>query len=257
PLRAIAVRAARDVEQGARRRVGKLRRVANRARISGERVDGRDDRRRDAGAAEDVPVRAPARAVAVVDGDARVRVRHRRDVGDRAAPAAGILLPGRLRDQRAAPAAGTAPRGLAPAAGGCGRPQARAADGDDRVVGGRYLDAVAAVAGACGDRDAGVAVRAAVARLTEELAAAVAVADRVRAQRVSLVGCRAEVGEAVRVGLDEQDLAVRTDCGGHLDVELDLLAPARVGSWRRRSAPLIDLVEAAVRGRARRQPALG
>src|SRR5262249_49865494 len=194
--------------------------------------------------------------VAVGAGDAGVRVRDRRDIGDRAARAAGILLPGRLRDQSAAPAARTAPRGLGPAAGSRSGTQARAAHGNDRVVSGRYLDAVAAVAGAGGDGDAGVVVRAGVARLTEELTAAVAGGDRVRSQRVSLVRGRAQVQEAVRVGLDEQDLAVRTDGGCHLDVEVDLLAPAGVTSRRGGAAALVDLAEAAVRCRARRQPEL-
>ncbi len=39
-------------------------------------------------------------AVAVVDGDAGGRVGDRRDVGDRALRAAGVGLPGRLRDRR-------------------------------------------------------------------------------------------------------------------------------------------------------------
>ena len=94
------------------------------------------------------------------------------------------------------------------------------------------------------------------ARLAEELAAAVAVADRGGAERVGLVYGRAEVREAVRVGFDEQDLAARADGGDHLDVEVDLLAPAGVARGRSRPAALVDLAEAAVRGRAGRETEL-
>ena len=98
-------------------------------------------------------------------------------------------------------------------------------------------------------------VRAGIARLPEELAAAIAVADRGGAEH-GFVHCGAEVGEAVRVRLDEQDLAVRADRGDHLDVEIDLLPPPGVGRRRRRASSLVDFRETAVRRGAGRQAEL-
>ena len=87
--------------------------------------------------------------------------------------------------------------------------------------------------------------RVARARLAEELAAAVAVADRVGVEGDGRVRGCAEVDEAVRVGLDEQDLAIRANGRDHLDVEVDLLAPAGVPRGGRVAAALVDLGEAA------------
>src|SRR5207248_11695687 len=81
PTTAMAVRAARHVEERAGRRgVREAGRVVDRAGIPGQPVDRGDDRRRHARAAEDVPVGTSARAVAVVDRDAGARIGDCRDV---------------------------------------------------------------------------------------------------------------------------------------------------------------------------------
>src|SRR5262249_60543161 len=97
---------------------------------------------------------------------------------------------------------------------------------------------------------------ASVAGLAEELIAAVAVADRVGAEVVGLVHGGAEIEEAVRVRLDEQDPATGADGRDHLDVKSDLLTPADVPGGRRRAPALGGLPEAPARRRARRQPEL-
>ena len=112
---------------------------------------------------------------------------------------------------------------------------------------------VGTVARAHRDRDARVVVEARVGGLTGELVRAVAVRDHRRAHHGRFVHRGREVREAVRRGLDEQDLAVRADGRRHVEVEGDLFGPALVGDRERRGgAELVDLREAPVRRRAGR-----
>src|SRR5207302_1776298 len=88
--------------------------------------------------------------------------------------------------------------------------------------------------------------------LTGRFAAAPAVRDVLRVGlRVVLGG--EEVREAVRRRFDEKDLRARRDGVSPLDVQRDLEGPALVGARVARAAGLIDLLEAAVRGRAGRK----
>src|SRR5262249_30684335 len=67
----------------------------------------------------------------------------------------------------------------------------------------------------------------------------------------------AEVVHARRVRLDEEELAVRARGRRHVEVERDLAGPAVVSRRQRaRVAVLVHLLEAAVRGGARRQAVL-
>src|SRR6266536_2773924 len=121
--------------------------IVHRAGVSGQRVDRRDDRGGRAGATDDSPaLEALAKqlvdrvAVAVVDVDAGVGVRDRRDVGDRAPRAAGVGLPRLLRLIGGAAAARAAPGGLGPAAGVGGSIQRGAAHRRHVRRRGRILD---------------------------------------------------------------------------------------------------------------------
>src|SRR5205085_10220376 len=139
-------------------------------------------------------------------------------------------LPALLRLDGAAAAAGTAPRRLRAAGVRAGDVERRSAHRDHAGCRGGELDAVAAVAGA--DRDhlrRGRAVRAVVRGLAAPLTAAVAVGDGDHAaQALGRAHRGGEVAVVVRVGLDQDDVAGRADRRDHLDVEVDLLTPARV-----------------------------
>src|SRR5665811_2000812 len=153
-----SVAATLHVEQRSGVGVGKRGRDAG--GFAGEGIDGADDRGGDAGAPEDVPVRAAVAAVAVVDRDPGGRVGDCRDISHGALGAGvGGDLPAGPGDVGRAAASGTAPDGLAEsgAVGGVER-QGGAADRGDGVERCRYLDAVTTVAGADGDRYSGVAV---------------------------------------------------------------------------------------------------
>ena len=88
------------------------------------------------------------------------------------------------------------------------------------------------------------------------LGPAVAVRDRGHARRRrGRVDRLVEVGVGRAVRLDQQDVAVRAGRRDHVEVEADLQSPAVVdGRQGRRGAVLVDLLEAAVGGGARRQP---
>src|SRR6201999_699176 len=132
-----------------------------------------------------------------VDRNARVRVRDGRDVRNHAPAAERILLPGRLGVDRAAAAAGVGPGGFGPATGVAGLVEARAAHRGHVWRGGGELDAVATVAAADGDGDAAVIVGGLVGRRAA-LAAAIAVADHLRAQAGGGVLGRGEIPKAGR-----------------------------------------------------------
>src|SRR5262249_19158766 len=148
--------------------------------------------------------------------------------------------------ERAAAAAGAAPDGLGGAVVAAVEHEVRATDGRHVLRGGRVFDAVAVVTRRDRDGDAGTIEVAVVrrARLGGDLACAPRVRDQGRVRgRVVLGG--EEVGEAVRVRLDQQDPALRTHCVGRVEVERDLESPAGVARRRRGAAGLVDLAEAA------------
>ena len=226
-------------------------------------VHGGDQRRREAGAADLEPAGPAAFRDhrGVVDGSAGRRGGVGGDVGDaafgpapRQRPVAVRELP-RLRGLEGA-AAASAPRPDRLAAVAVPRAERERGAADRRHIGRgrRIFGGVAAVSGRGGDRDALVVIRS-IDGLRRGLAAAVAVGDLVGAERGSCVDGGFQVGEGVRRGLDEEDLAVLADRVGDLDVERDLERPAavlaRIGAF---DAFLVDLAEAAVRGRAFRQP---
>src|SRR4051812_20044989 len=231
------------------------RAIVDAARVACQRVDTGDDRRCDACAAKDQPA---ARAVGVIDRDAGARVGHGGDIGDGAPATARVVLPAWLGNIRAASTSGTAPDGLAPAARIRSASQARAAHSSDILRGGRELNAIAAIAGADSNSPAGVVEVAVIGRgaLSAKLAAAVAIADRVGAQRSSSIDRRSQIREAVIVSLDKQDLAVRADRASHIDIKRDLLAPPNIARRVAGAAALIDFAEAAVGGCAWRQAKL-
>src|SRR6185369_9833013 len=103
--------------------------------------------------------------------------------------------------------------------------QSGAADGGHVARGRGVRDAVAVVARARGDGDARVVEVDVLRRLGARLVAAVAVADRVRAERGRGVDGGVEIGVEVRVRLDQQDVAVRADGADHVEVERDLEPP--------------------------------
>src|SRR5207302_8685888 len=72
-----------------------------------------------------------------------------------------------------------------------------------------------------------------------------------------LVDRGGQVRVAVVVRVDQEDLAVAADGRDHVEVERDLLRPTGVAGWVGGAATLVDFAEAAVGGRARRQPVLG
>ena len=98
-----------------------------------------------------------------------------------------------------------------------------------------------------------VEVRGVLGVLGPIFAAAIAVADGVRAELGGFIHGRAEVCVRRRRGLDEENLAGRANCGDHVQIERDLASPARIRSRVAGAAGLIDLLEAAIRRRARRQ----
>src|SRR5579859_5243853 len=82
--------------------------------------------------------------------------------------------------------------------------------------------------------------------LVAVLAASVAVADGVGLQtRGGINGC-GEVRKAVGSRLNQQDVAVGTDCAHHINIKRDFLRPATVPSWIAGSAVLIDLPKTAI-----------
>src|SRR4029077_6583604 len=131
--------------------------------VAGQAVDAGDDRRRRARAADHTPTAealaqelANEVAVAVVDGDAGVRIGDGGNIRDRPLRATGVVRPGGLRLVCRAAAARSTPGGLGPAARVGGVAEGRAADRGHVPRGGRVLDAVAAVAGGHRDRNARV-----------------------------------------------------------------------------------------------------
>ena len=89
------------------------------------------------------------------------------------------------------------------------------------------------------------------------LASAVAVADDVRTGIDGRVDGRPERCKRGAAGLDQDDVAVRADRRGHVQIERYLLAPTAVcARIRALHAVLIQLLEAAVRPGARRQAVL-
>ena len=176
------------------------------------------------------------------------------------------MLPGGLGlDARTAapgpaalPAQGRAPGRLNPAAwiGPRGH-QAGPTYGGDVGRRRRELHPVAIVPAADGDRHAGVVeIRTVVEILAGVLVAAVAVRDDRRAPADRGVLGRAEIVDRIRIGLHEQDVAVRTDRRNHFDIEGDLAAPASVRHGVARPAVLVDLLETAVGRGARVQAKL-
>ena len=234
--------------------------------------------------------------VAAVDVESGVGVRHRRDVAREPVrptaagrPSSRLLLPqGSGEDRAAAPARGgelfgvpeqavrglaaVVPDGLALAQAATGELQRGTAGGHDRGVGrgrvgqfGRgaqffeFLPVVVAGVPRGGhDHDPGVVVGGEVFPFFP-LRSPVGVGDLVGAERHRLVGRRRQVGVAFGVGLDQQDLAVLAHAAHRLHVEADLNRPAAGVRPRKLAgaAGLAHLREAAVPGRARRQPVVG
>ena len=89
--------------------------------------------------------------------------------------------------------------------------------------------------------------------LGTELVAAVAVGDGLGAHVEGGVLGRRQISEIAGVGFHEEDVAVRAHGRDHVEVESDLLAPARVCLRGGRSAALVDLGEAGVRRCARQR----
>ena len=217
-----------------------------------DRVERRDDRRGDAGAAEDLETGVAA--IRVVHPDTGGRIRDGGDVGHRAPCAPGIGLPRGLGLIGAAAASGAAPRGLGEGAAAVPY-EGRAPDRDDVRRHGGIVHSVAGVTRSRGDGHTGmVEIRVVDERLEADLGDPVAVAHRVRTQRDSPVHARAQVTQAGAVGLDQQDVALRADRADHVEIERDLLRPSVVGCRIARPAVLVDLAEAPVRGCARCEP---
>jgi hypothetical protein len=103
------------------------------------------------------------------------------------------------------------------------------------------------------DRDAGMIV-VTLDTLRATFTAAIRVADDMRAQRCRRLHGRGEIGERVRVAFDKPDRAFRTHRTGHIEIERGFLCPTdilrRIASLH---AVLIELLETAIRRRARRQ----
>ena len=249
------VGAARHVVQRARGPVRVLVGVRVRGRRTGQGVRARDDRRAHAGTAEDLPARCRER---VVHGRAGLRVGDGGHVRDGAVGAAGVGLYRRLALERRAATAGAAPRRLGPAAGVLRVQQRGTADRRHELGRRRVLHAEAGVARADRDGNARVVEVGVGGDLGRVLRSAVAVGHELRAHVHGRVDRGAQVGAGVGVRLDQQDVAARADRRHHVDVQRDLTGPARVGYGQRgRLAHLVDLGEAAVGGRARRQSELG
>ena len=117
---------------------------------------------------------------------------------------------------------------------------------------------VAAVSRARRDDDAGVVVGARLEfGVRAFLGGAVGVADLGRAEFHGGVHALREVAEFFGVGLDQEDVAALADRVRHLHVDRDLAGPVAFRFRKRRSRPfLVDLLEAAVFIRARRQAEL-
>ena len=81
------------------------------------------------------------------------------------------------------------------------------------------------------------------------LTPAVAIADLFGTECGGFINCRCQVREAIRGRLNQQNVAVRADGAHHIQVEGDCLGPAPVPSGVGGASALIDLPEAAVRGR--------
>src|SRR6266536_286438 len=187
-------------------------------------------------------------------------------IGDGPVRAAGVGLPGRLLLGGRAPGAGAvaagAGRAIAPdllrpaAAHAAVAGQRGTADRGDERRRGRELHAVAAVARRGGDGHAGVVV-VRVERGAGGLGAAVAVGDEPGAELDRLVYRGAEAGVRAVVRLDQQNVTVRADRRDHVQVQADLLGPARIGRRQAAAARLADLREAAAGHGAGGQAVLG
>ncbi len=198
-------------------------------------------------------------AEGVVDREPAVGVGDGRDVGDGPAGARGgdILLVGGPWFVRRAAASTRRPGALRPAARRVGVPgEAGAADRDDIGVGGGPVDDVGGVAGRGGHDHTGL-LPGVEGRLLGVLTGyAVRVRDVLRPEGDGGAYRGAQVVGGGRVGLDEQEAAGRTGGGDGVQVESGLLGPSQVVRRVVDAAALVDLAEAAVVGRAGRQPEL-
>ncbi len=249
-----AVGAAHHVVEQPAVGVGPLRgarRGAGARRDAGDRVVGGDQRRGQAGSPDQL------RVAVVDDRQPGVGIGVGGEVGVGAPRAARGGLVGRLWLLKRAPRAAVRPCSLAEAPrvrrGAGGRERGAAGRGHPRQCGGVDILARVDVPGiACrghgGDVAEGVRVRKVRrgARPTGR--------DLVRAEAGGGGHRGLEIGDPVGVGLHEQDLAVGADRRHRVEVERDLLSPARAPRERRRISRLIDLLEAAVR--SRRTPAV-
>ena len=182
--------------------------------LVGDGDDAREQRCRQAGAADVVPVAPAGRGGRVVDVDARVRVGIERDVGHGADRRAGDRrLIGRLGLDLAIAATAVGPGRLADVVANRVDVQRRAADGDDVRRGGQVLRSGAPrrVAGRGEEGDAAVAgggsEGAIEGGLIRELAASKAHGD---GNHAGLLACvidgRHQVGKAAAPGLDHQGI---------------------------------------------------
>jgi len=200
-------------------------------RGTGQCVDGRDDGRADARPTEHEPTTLPARRRAVVDPHAGARVGHRGHVGYRSPGAAEVRLPDGLDDNHAAAAARTAPGCLSRIArtGVSLLIETGAADGSHIPRSGRKLDPVTVVAGTDRNGDAVVVIeRRVVEILADVFGTAVTIADGKGAQARRGVDGRTQVDQAVRVRLNQRDVAQRADGAHHIQVERDFLGPTGI-----------------------------
>ena len=220
--------------------------------VARERVQRADDRRGHARPAEHLP---PA-VRAVVDPHARARIGDRGHVGHGAARATGVGLPRGLGLVRAAPAARARPHRLGRVArAGRGRlVEARAADRDDVRRRRGIAHAVAVVAGARDDRDAGVVEVVVGERSRSRTRSRRSCCSR-RRRRSSTARFTAtprfdsEFEFASTSRMSQRGQSALTICTSSVvSCAHDAFAAGYVGA-----AVLVDLAEAAVRRRARGQ----
>src|ERR687885_48594 len=198
---------------------------------SGQCIDGGDDRCCDARTTKDVPIGTTSATVTVVDRHTGIRVCYRRNICHGAISAPFICLPCGLGDVATATASSATPYTLRPTTcGGAVFGQARAAHSGDILGCSWELNTIAIVAGAHGNGDARVIVGTLIAPLAQKLVPTVAVADRAYALlSSSCIHCCTQVGEAVGVGFDQQDIAIGTNGAGHVKIQSDLLSPTGIG----------------------------
>src|SRR5579872_1545027 len=202
-----------------------VRGIVDAACIASQSVDAGNDGRGYAGAAEDQPA---GLIVCIIHRDPGTGIGYCRDIGHSAHAAPFVLLPARLGDVDAAPAARAAPDGFFPPAFVARVEQGGATHrGQSCEYGWITNVGIATIAGTGGDSNAGMReVLLFDTDFAALLVAAIAVALRVSTQLHRLIDGGTQIEEMVGRRFNQDDMTVGANGANHIEVQRDFLGPA-------------------------------